>query len=78
MADSFLEVSIISAIIFKFSEKWKYVKTLYGMCKEINPGRFAEVKNGGETNKPASISLLLTYDLTNWSPGGWAHYLAGL
>ena len=24
-----------------------------------------------------SISILLTYDLENWSPGGWAHYLEG-
>ena len=26
---------------------------------------------------PQSISLLLTYDLENWTPGGWAHYLEG-
>jgi len=31
----------------------------------------------GATKRPTSISLLLTYDLTNWSPGGWAHYLEG-
>ena len=63
--------------MIKILEKWKYVKTLYGICKETNPSRFPEVKKDGPAYKPTSISLLLTYDLTNWSPGGWAHYLEG-
>ena len=30
-----------------------------------------------ETMNAMSISILLTYNLDNWSPGGWAHYLEG-
>jgi len=55
--------------------KWKSVRTLYGYCKEASPGDFEEYVNADEA--PQSISLLLTYDLDNWTPGGWAHYLEG-
>ena len=55
--------------------EWKTVKTLYGFCKEASPSDFAE--NDEYEEAPQSISLLLTYDLENWTPGGWAHYLEG-
>ena len=48
--------------------KWKYTKTLYGLCKETNPSKFEELNlkhkmDGPQTHpyKPTSISLLLTY-----------------
>ena len=55
--------------------KWKLKKTLYGYCKEGLPSKFGKTIN--ETLNAMSISILLTYNLEDWSPGGWAHYLEG-
>ena len=44
------------------------------IVQEANPADFT---NETDEGAPQSISLLLTYDLENWTPGGWAHYLEG-
>ena len=57
--------------------KWALKKTLYGYCMEGSPSTFGNETEKKETENAMSISILLTYNLDNWSPGGWAHYLEG-
>ena len=57
--------------------KWALKKTLYGYCMEGSPSKFGNETEKKETENAMSISILLTYNLDNWSPGGWAHYLEG-
>ena len=43
----------------------------------LSSGLPSKFGSPNETLNAMSISILLTYDLENWSPGGWAHYLEG-